>query len=1090
MTAPTSSERRRLRFDAFVVDLSRRQLLRDGRPVQITPKALAILLVLLEKPGEVVEKEDLIGRVWPDTFVTEANLTQNISSLRKALGERAGDHRFIVTLPGKGYCFVAPVVPVEPDPPPAPAPTPAPPSPRPARDESGERPVFRPVSGEHRIPPAVRAAPSGEHRVVVVPAPAPPAPAPGPRAAWSRRRRIAVGLAALVLAGAVALRLERQRLGSLPGLPRAFGAPGVQWAVGKGAASSPPATVSLRRRPSIAVLDLENLSGRSDAQWMGTALIEMLSTELSAGTRVRVVSRESVARAREALDFGRLDAEKLVRLHDILGSDLAVVGSYLPLRNPGADRVRVDLRVLALPSGDIVATVGEVGARTELFELVGRMGARLRDGLGFTASPEQVRAARALQPSSPDAARLYAEGLERLRAFDPPGAVQRLTRAAMLDPGSALIRSGLSRALFGAGYEKRAAEEAAKAMELARGLPRETRLDIEGRFYVASQQWSKVSEVYGSLWTFFPDNLDYGLQLATGQMMEGHPAQALETVAVLHRLPPPTGLDPRIDLLEARIARRISDSAAQMRAAETAADKGRRLGETVLVAQALVFQGGALEATGRRDEALARYVEAEAMGRRSGDLWAVGMALANRGTTLQNLGRLEEAEQAQKAALAIARKLGSANGTAAQLYNVGNVQRERGDLVAARRLLEEGHATYVQIGDRMMEARALQAAAAAAAAQGDLAAALSGFERVVVLGRETGDRIDEGRALDQIGFILAARGRLAEARRYHERAFTLLHALGSASYEADALAGTADVLVRQGDLATARRRYDRVLVLRRRSGDRIGLGQALGARADLAGWTGDLAVARSLAGQQIGLADQTGARWLRSWALETLGRAALAAGDLAAAGPLLREALDIGSAQGEEPRVAAVRLDLARLALAAGRPAEAEPLARQVEEWARARGFAGIETEALAVLVEALLRQGRLADAQAAADVLRARLESSEDVVLRLEVTPWLARATFAGSAGSAEGERAKALDELRRAADEASRLGFAAAALEARLALGQLLYGTEDREAGRRLLDEVRREALRRGLGDLARRAGEAGRLPAPPVVATPMRS
>ena len=74
-------------FEGFRVDPVRRRIVRAGEPVPLTPKAFSILLVLLERRGEVVEKEELIQRVWPDTYVTEANLTQNISSLRKALGE-------------------------------------------------------------------------------------------------------------------------------------------------------------------------------------------------------------------------------------------------------------------------------------------------------------------------------------------------------------------------------------------------------------------------------------------------------------------------------------------------------------------------------------------------------------------------------------------------------------------------------------------------------------------------------------------------------------------------------------------------------------------------------------------------------------------------------------------------------------------------------------------------------------------------------------------------------------------------------------------------------------------------------------------
>src|SRR3954470_7443145 len=97
-------------FGGFRADPVRRRLMLGGEQVPLTPKAFSILLVLLERRGEVVEKEDLIQKVWPDTFVTEANLTQNVSSLRKALGERANDHRYVVTVPGRGYSFVAEVL--------------------------------------------------------------------------------------------------------------------------------------------------------------------------------------------------------------------------------------------------------------------------------------------------------------------------------------------------------------------------------------------------------------------------------------------------------------------------------------------------------------------------------------------------------------------------------------------------------------------------------------------------------------------------------------------------------------------------------------------------------------------------------------------------------------------------------------------------------------------------------------------------------------------------------------------------------------------------------------------------------------------
>lgn len=102
-------------FGPFRVDGTKRFLLREGQTVALTPKSFEMLLALVERSGDVVDKEGLMNRVWPDSFVEEGNLTYNISILRKALCERAGEHQYIVTVPGRGYQFVASVRVVSPD---------------------------------------------------------------------------------------------------------------------------------------------------------------------------------------------------------------------------------------------------------------------------------------------------------------------------------------------------------------------------------------------------------------------------------------------------------------------------------------------------------------------------------------------------------------------------------------------------------------------------------------------------------------------------------------------------------------------------------------------------------------------------------------------------------------------------------------------------------------------------------------------------------------------------------------------------------------------------------------------------------------
>ncbi|HEY8458918.1 MAG TPA: winged helix-turn-helix domain-containing protein, partial [Blastocatellia bacterium] len=93
-------------FGPFRLDPADRLLLRDGRHVPLTPKAFETLLILVENNGRVIDKDELLKKIWPDTFVEEVNLAKNVSYLRKILGgEEAA--KYIETIPKRGYRFVA-----------------------------------------------------------------------------------------------------------------------------------------------------------------------------------------------------------------------------------------------------------------------------------------------------------------------------------------------------------------------------------------------------------------------------------------------------------------------------------------------------------------------------------------------------------------------------------------------------------------------------------------------------------------------------------------------------------------------------------------------------------------------------------------------------------------------------------------------------------------------------------------------------------------------------------------------------------------------------------------------------------------------
>lgn len=109
MTRIDKQNNRFYEFGPFRLDLTQRILLREGQQVPLTLKAYEPLLVLVENCGRILEKEELLNHVWPDTFIEEATLAKNVSTLRLALAEGNGTQEYIETIPRRGYRFVAEV---------------------------------------------------------------------------------------------------------------------------------------------------------------------------------------------------------------------------------------------------------------------------------------------------------------------------------------------------------------------------------------------------------------------------------------------------------------------------------------------------------------------------------------------------------------------------------------------------------------------------------------------------------------------------------------------------------------------------------------------------------------------------------------------------------------------------------------------------------------------------------------------------------------------------------------------------------------------------------------------------------------------
>ncbi len=425
-------------------------------------------------------------------------------------------------------------------------------------------------------------------------------------------------------------------------------------------------------RPSIAVLNFKNLSGQPDKIWLSAALLEMLTTELAAGEKLRTVSGEDVARTK--IDLALPDADSyaprtLARIRKNLNADYVVLGSYLALAAGG--KIRLDIRLQRSADGEIVAAIPESGDESEISSLVARAGSALRQKLGageITAADAAL--VRAAMPSDPEATRLYAEGLTKLRLFDARGAQDLLRKAVAADPRYALAHSALSAAWSELGYDAKAEEEARKAFDLSAGLARESHLAIEGRYHQTRHAWDEAAKVYRTLHGFFPDNIDYGLRLADVQISSGKPRDAMVTVQDLLQLPSPASDDPRIELALADAYHALSQFRQQEAAAARAAEKAGKQGARLWAAQAIAQRAMALQDLGRNPEAAAAYAEAVRVFSLAGNRKREANCLNAMATLADSSGDYPRARHLYEQAEQTSREMGYQFGVAAALSNL------------------------------------------------------------------------------------------------------------------------------------------------------------------------------------------------------------------------------------------------------------------------------------------------------------------------------------------------------------------------------------------------------------------------------------
>jgi len=690
----------------------------------------------------------------------------------------------------------------------------------------------------------------------------------------------------------------------------------------KAEAHSTSAPVNIRR--SVAVLGFRNLLGRPEDKWLSAAFSEMLNTELGAGGELRMVSGEDVARAKSDLllaDEDTLAQSTLQRLRTDPGADVVVLGSYTLL--PGEGKIRLDLRIQDTAAGDTVAEEALSGDENDLFELAEEAGQNLREKLGLPPlSPENATSTRAAIPSNEKAARLFAEGREKLWGFDLVSARNLLSHAIEADPNYPLAHSAFADALWHSGYEVRARVEARRAVDLSNHLSQEQRLLVEGTYRKAIGDWPMAVEAYQALFRNHPDNLEYGLLLASAQINLKR-SDALQTLAALRGLPAPMSDDARIDMTEATAWINTDFNRAQ-EAARRAIAKASAQGSHILVARTLGIlcqQGPSLgdleQSKNDCEDALKASVE-------TNDVNGQSLMRTDLAAIYYQQGDLREAKGMFRQALLGFRKVGNLSGSATALSNIAAVDLSLGDLREAKKLLEESIPDYQVTEDK--EGVALN--------------------------------------LDNLGDLSRQSGNLKTAEVFYAQAKATAKEIDDKNAMAYILNGQGDLFLDRGDLASARKAYQESLGLRTKAGEKQMASETETALAQVSVEEGHAAEAEIAARklrqqfQQEKLYDD------ELTASVVLVKALLSQAKQVDAQQVLEAAHNLAEKSQNQFARLQFALATARVKLSSDRPAESRIVLTQVDEEARRHGFMGLGLEDPLLQAELASKMGHHAVAE------------------------------------------------------------------------------------------------------------------------------
>lgn len=472
-------------FGSFRLDAAQHLLFRDGQLVPLSKKAADILLVLVEQHGQLVEKETLMKRVWPDSFVEESNLAVHISQLRKTINDRDASHR-IETIPRRGYRFVGSVT------------------------QEAAAAVTQSAAPE----PSPAATPLSDVTTVRQPGPSVPARRIG---MW-----IALGLATLALVATLTLRFSLKRNHEPDSMTQAGNLPAVKDAVMLG-----------------------EIANNAGDPVFDTTLHEALAIELEQSPHITLVPEQRVQKALQMMGKPatiQITSDVSREVCQRIGGEAVLDGWIAKL---GSQYV-LGVQAINCRTGDHISDPQATAAgKDQVLKVLGDISSQLRTRLGESLATLQKFDTPIEEATTPSLEALQAYSLGRqsmIQKGESASCVPFFQRAIRIDPDFAVAYAALGNAYSNLGETGLAATNIRKAYELREHVSEHERLYIESHYYqFATGDLGKASQAYEVWAATYPNDEAPRTNLAVIYSDLGKFDQSLEQALQAVRIAPDEG---------------------------------------------------------------------------------------------------------------------------------------------------------------------------------------------------------------------------------------------------------------------------------------------------------------------------------------------------------------------------------------------------------------------------------------------------------------------------------------------------------------------------------------------------------------------